>query len=137
MTLDELAQKILAAHNANGGSTFIVTRPNTLAGDTGEYPLLGINLAGTNNYAVSIWKTREMVLDTPLTVDDIKRFIRANFFTLASSNTALGTWTDKETGKTYLDTVCLEPARAIALHLAKTNGQLAIYHLKTGETIYL
>lgn len=134
MTLDELAQKILAAHNEKGGSTFITHRPVQL---TDEYPLLGINLAGTNNYAVSIWKTREMVLDTPLTVDDIKRFIRANFFTLASNNTALGTWIDKETGKTYLDTVCLEPSRAIAMHLARVNEQLAIYHLKTGETIYL
>lgn len=48
-----------------------------------------------------------------------------------------GAWRDEETGTVYLDVSRIFASQRRALHAARKANQLAIYHLDTGQTLYV
>lgn len=115
----ENVQKVLAAHQAGGGSTFNLSQNR--------------NLSGEPFFAVSTHPERSKIIDGPPTASDINEYIRANQELLAQPENSLGTWTNK--GKTYLDVVTTEPNRERAIQLGRDNNQIAIFDLQKFEEI--
>ena len=103
----------LAAHEANGGSTFSPT---------------GENLAGKDVYSVATHPENTKIVDklTPAVLDAYKA---------EHPGQSIGTWRDPETGKIWLDTPTTIADRDAAIAAGKAANQKAIYHLGTGETI--
>jgi hypothetical protein len=103
----------IAAHDANGGSTFTPQ---------------GENVAGQNKYAVGSYPNRTQPLDT-LTPAQLKAFKDVNADVLNQPNHAVGTWKDTDTGKHVLDVAKLYDNREEAVAAGKAANQKAIYHL--------
>lgn len=112
---------VMKAHLANGGSTTDLTT--------------GASLSGTDNYAVSAHKDREAVVQGQLTPEALAKYIAANTDLLSTKGNVLGTWFNTEDGNTYLDVSQVTPDRARAMEIARSADQLAIFNLKTFETI--
>ena len=103
----------IAAHEANGGSTF-----------TPE----GENLAGQDKYAVGAYPTRTVQVDK-LTPNVLNKFKADNADILSKGGHTVGTWRDPETGKTVLDVSQLHDSREAAIAAGKAANQKSIYHL--------
>jgi hypothetical protein len=116
----KIAQQIVDAHTANGGSTF-----NLHQGD----------LAGTDNYAVAAHPERGEVLDHQPTTKDIQAFAKKNADLLKDPEKSIGTWHDTSNDTHALDVVATMPDREKAIALGKANDQKAIFGLKNNEEI--
>ena len=104
----------LAAHEANGGSTF---------------DSKGRDLAGTDKYSVATNPERTMTVDGKLTAEDLRRFKTLNADLLNKEGYGIGTWLDKDTGKSVLDVAKLFDDKKQAVTAGKLANQKAIYHL--------
>jgi len=109
----------VAAHEANGGSTF-----------TPE----GENLAGKDLYSVGAHPDRTLSVDK-LTPEVLAKFKADNADLLSQGDRAVGTWKDPDTGKSVLDITKLHTDRDAAVAAGQDANQKAIYHLGSGETI--
>jgi len=103
----------IAAHEANGGSTF-----------TPE----GQNLNGVDKYAVGAYPDRTESVGT-LTPETLQAFKDKNQDVLSQDNHSVGTWHDPETGKHVLDVSKLYDGRDEAIAAGKAANQKSIYHL--------
>ena len=119
-TLGEHAINIAELHNANRGAT---------------YSLVEGDLTGRNAWAVGVCPECGRIYGggPRLLVSAVKAFLQRNRDVLANGH-AVGTWADGQCH--YLDIVRLVGDLTEALALGRANGQRAIYHLGTGETVY-
>lgn len=117
------AKEVFARHSKTGGSS--------------TYIKSGQDAAGTNAYAVSTFKQRELVVPGSLNQATVAAYIRANDDLLASDTYMLGTWYDADTNRSYLDVSQTTPDMRSALNLARENDQFAIFDLRTLTTINL
>ena len=114
----------LAAHEANGGSTFSSK---------------GKDLNGTDNYSVGSYPDRTEQVDK-LTPERLEEFKKKNDDVLSKEGHAVGTWKDPDTGKAVLDVARIYTDRGEAIAAGKAANQKSIYHLggegeiKTGGT---
>ena len=114
----------LAAHEANGGSTFSSK---------------GKDLNGTDNYSVGSYPDRTEQVDK-LTPERLEEFKKKNDDVLSKEGHAVGTWKDPDTGKAVLDVARIYTDRDEAIAAGKAANQKSIYHLggegeiKTGGT---
>lgn len=113
--------EVLARHLANGGSTTEIAT--------------GKDLGGTDNFAVSAHKDRERVVPGQLTEAQLAQYITDNADLLSQPGKTLGTWFNPDDKQTYLDVSQVTPSREEAMQIAKGADQLAIFDLKTFETI--
>lgn len=94
-------------------------------------------------FAVSVFDSRERKVDGwRLKVRDIKDYVRENSDLLKRDNVALGTWYNRDDGKTYLDCAVIvggsrlqEVVRAMAKGLGVVNRQLAVFNLKAMDEL--
>jgi hypothetical protein len=117
--ISKTAEPQIAAHEAEGGSTF-----------TPE----GKNLAGENLHAVGSYPERTLQVDK-LTPEVLDKFKKDNVDVLSQPGHAVGTWKDPDTGKTTLDISRTIDDHDEAIAAGKAANQKAIYHLGSGETI--
>lgn len=101
--------------NSTGGATY-----NTQKG----------NLAGTANYAVSIYPDRSMILPRSVTEKDLEEYAAKNSDLLNAPDNSLGVWHDTAGGKYYLDVVVTIPDIEQAKELGRKHNQIAIFDLK-------
>ncbi len=113
---------ILTEHKKSGGSTFSLKRGN---------------LAGKDLYSVGLYPKRSVVLDRPLTEADLTKFMSDNADLLRDPKNSIGTWTDKKTGKTYLDVAYTTPSLKKAMEIGLKNKEKAIYDLQERAEIPL
>lgn len=119
--MQERATAILSRHNSTGGSsTNMVT---------------GVDLGGTHAYAVSVYKGREVQIPGQPTQAQLRDYIAANQDLLGDPNNVLGTWFNPKDEHTYLDISVTAPNVQIALALGRENNQLAVFYLRTFDTI--
>jgi hypothetical protein len=120
---DEAASIVAQLHSQNQGSTF-----NLHKGDLG----------GTDHYAVSVHKGREVpVAGKDLDPAVVKDFIDKNHDLLQDPANSMGTWFNPEDGKSYLDVSQTVPDLDQATKLGLDNDQLGIFDLKKFETLNL
>jgi hypothetical protein len=119
VALGELDNNVIKTHMETGGSTFD--------------PRTGRNMAGEDMWAIPASKDTEWVLDEPPTPDDIAAFRLFNRELLSDPKNFVGTWHNKADNKHYLDVSQLHPTREAALDAGAKGGQIAAYHLKSGE----
>lgn len=87
------APDVAAWTHENGGATWDVRRNKPVG----------------KGFAVGAHPDRTQVLEGEASVADIEAYIRRNYDLLVTPNTYLGTWFDKESGKTYLDVTKVLP----------------------------
>lgn len=111
----------LKVHKETGGSTF------TLDGE---------NKAGTKSASVSIFPERSKIFDGEITEQDIADFKETNsdLYNGNEDVLALGTWFNKETGKTTLDVSSVLPKKE-AVALGQEYNQISVFDLETFEEI--
>ena len=107
-------------HNKKGGSTFSQSG-NVI----------------TEGFAVSRYSDRTKKIDgEKVTEKDITEFINKNKDILSENPDAvIGTWYNKETGKTYIDVSEVQLNRAEGIRVGIENNQISIMNLKTLEEI--
>ncbi len=116
-----ISKKIALAHNTTGGASFDIT---------------GKNLVGTDAFAVGVQTEGATFLPKEkITVADVTAFARKNAAVLSQPQHIIGTWFDKETGKSVLVVSVLRPDIESAVGLAQQQGHLEIYDLKTQERL--
>jgi hypothetical protein len=116
-----VADKIIAAHEKNGGSTFDIR---------------GTNFIGEEAYAIGAYPNRAMTIPRKtITKSQLQDFAFRNADLLKQPRHTIGTWFDKEANQTVLDVFVTRPTIESAQDLARQEGQKAIYNLATGEEI--
>jgi len=92
----------------------------------------------TERFGLSPYKHREQVAD-PKEVDRAKvaNYVHQNQDALHTPGHYIGSWTDPETNKHYLDVSVGVPTKDEAERLARENNQVAYYDSKEGKTIYM
>jgi len=70
-----------------------------------------------------------MTVDGKLTPEDLRRFKTLNADLLNKEGYGIGTWLDKDTGKSVLDVAKLFDDKKQAVTAGKLANQKAIYHL--------
>lgn len=113
----QTVNQIVNALHANGGVTWNLSKGN---------------MAGTDNYAVSIYPDRAQILDGA-DFDTVEEYILSNSDLLENSENSFGAWSHD--GKVYLDVVATIPDINKAVELGKQHNQIAIWGLKNGEQI--
>jgi hypothetical protein len=96
------------------------------------YNLSKGNLAGTNNYSVSVYPEKEKIVSL-VDFEEIENYIDSNEDLLSDPNNSFGAWVNGS--QVYLDIVVTIPDKQKALNLARTHNQLAIYDLAQGKEI--
>jgi hypothetical protein len=119
-TLDEAASNVATLTSQHGGSTFNLQKGS---------------LSGTPHYAVSIYPERGVVVDGPASPEAIAQFVQKNADLLQDPQNSIGTWFNKEDGKTYLDVSVTSDNLDDALRLGQEKNQLAIFDLGNFEEI--
>lgn len=116
-----ISNTIALAHNTTGGASF---------------DIMGKNLVGTDAYAVGVQTEGATFLPKEkITAADVTAFARKNAAVLSQPQHIIGTWFDKETGKSILVVSVLRPDIESAVGLAQQQGHLEIYDLKTQERL--
>lgn len=128
---ETLIPHILATHEQTGGSTYNLSR--------------GENLAGRPFYSVAAHGELGTIIEGPLTPQALVAFLNKpgvrEKLSDPSGKYSLGTWLERDTGKTYLDVVVTTPSRVEALEIGRNttpDPQIAIFDLskvdpKTGS----
>lgn len=91
------------------------------------------NLAGTANYAVSIYPQDSMIVDHDLTVHDLYTYITSKRDLLLQPENSLGIWNNS--GKYYLDVSLTIPDKEKAIELGKKHNQISIFDLQNFQEI--
>ena len=117
----KVSEDIVKAHLADDGSTFD--------------PRTGENFKDQEAFSVSPYKDRETVISEELTSAHIDDFMRANADLLEKPDHVVGTWFNKDDGKSYLDVSILSKDRDEALRIGAENDQLEPFALKNLEDI--
>jgi hypothetical protein len=117
----KLVDDILKTHAEFGGSTF--------------NPASGKGLGGEPYYAVSIFPERGLVLDRPVTAEDLQGFLQQNADLFADPDVSLGTWFDSASGKTYVDASVTVPDKDFATFLGQKFNQKAAFDLQKFEEV--
>ena len=113
-----IIDKIVKAHNKNGGSSF------TSRG------------ALKQGYAVSTQTGNGKEIDgKKITPKDLVDFITENEQLLADPNNFVGTWYNEDIGKTILDVATVVATEAEAQKIGRQNKQDAVFDLKRKEEI--
>lgn len=114
--LSRYASRIATLTEKKGGASFDVT--------AGKAP--------TKGFSVSLYPDRTQLIDKgdKLTPEAIKSFAQKNADLLAQPDHVVGTWNDKESGKTYLDVSYIAPNENIAKHAAEMFNQKAYWDIK-------
>jgi hypothetical protein len=120
-TVNSFARKIHEITISDSGATF--------------NPEQNKPLGNTENFAVSIFPERSKLIDGNPTVADIREFVRSNQDLLRIPDISVGTWFNKDQGKTYLDLSVTTPNRGFAVFLGKKFNQIVIFDLKKFEEI--
>lgn len=97
----------------------------------GDVPHNGFAVAGITNDAGS---RVEKIFARPVTERDVRAFMQANSALLAAPRAHVGGWIEGK--QTYLDVVQRMRDRTAALGTARARNEIAIFDLKTKETIY-
>jgi hypothetical protein len=119
-SLDRYASRIAALTEKNGGASFDVT--------SGKAP--------TKGFATSLYPDRTQLVEKgELTPEAIKGFAQKNADLLAQPDHVIGTWNDKESGKTYLDVSYIAPNENIAKHAAEMFNQKAYWDIKGQQEV--
>lgn len=113
LTLSQMIAEIAVTHNDNGGCTYDIW--------TGEQP--------TKGYAVALFGYERRIKREKLTFDDIAKYLKEHIYQMLIEQSAIGTWYDKETGYTYIDTVVVLSKKYDALEVGKYNAQKYVYDL--------
>ena len=118
----EVLNKIVETHNSNSGSSITQT---------------GADLYGKPGWYSVALKGYEKILDKAvITAEDLQKYVAENKKVLQEHPDAfVGSWVDE--GKTYLDISRAVRSREVALKLAESSEQKAIFDLGKGESIYL
>ncbi|MGH7974758.1 MAG: hypothetical protein ACREBR_04485 [bacterium] len=90
------------------------------------------NMAGTDNYSVSIYPDRAVIL-SGVDFDAVENFITSNEDLLNDPLNSFGAWTHD--GKVYLDVVATVPDLNQAVELGQRNNKIAVWDLKNNEQI--
>lgn len=121
--LDAASNVVKELHDASGGASF-----NLKHGDLG----------GTDAYAVAFAPDLSEVLPGAPTQQQIRAFldkVRQAGIDLDNEKVSIGTWFDKDTGKTYLDVVATPRDLETAISWGKQFNQKAIFDLKNFKEI--
>ena len=112
----------VSEHTSKGGSTFTAD---------------GKNLNGTSGFSVSTHiDLTKSIPGKKLTEQDIADFIESNKMLLGvDPSLSISTRYNEKTNTTMIDVVSVESDPNKAIALGKKHNQIAIYDLKTGETI--
>jgi hypothetical protein len=113
----QTVNQIVNELHSNGGATWNLSKGN---------------MAGTDNYAVSIYPDRAQILDG-VDFDRVEEFIASNHDLLDNPENSFGAWTHD--GKVYMDVVATVPDVAQAVELGKQHNQIAIWDLKNAREI--
>jgi hypothetical protein len=108
---------------ANGGSTVSVVRKPD--------PVAGYVVANGENESTTDLDSTSVELDAR---QAIRAYVELHRAALAQTGAYLGAWVDD--GYLVLDIVSVLPERNAALNLARANGERAIFHLDTRETLW-
>lgn len=122
-TVNARARDVYARHMANNGSS--------------TYVKSGTDATGMSAYSVAVFKQREVTVPGQPNLATIAKYIRANDDLLSSDAHLLGTWFNADDGLTYLDVARSVPDMKTALQLARENGQISIWDLRTSTNIPL
>lgn len=96
----------------------------------------GQNLAGTKNYAVSSYKSRELIIPgKDVSAETFEKFIKANEDLLGDPRNILGSWFSEEDGNTYIDVSSVSTSLQDAMRIAINSDQAAIFDLRSFTTI--
>lgn len=113
-----LISRILEAHNQNGGSTFTAQ---------------GENVVGKPGFAVSLYPERSVIIQGPLSAEDLRSFIDQNNDLLMDPRVVIGTWNNGS--KNYLDISAVIQDKEQAIALGKKYNQIAIFDLQKLQEI--
>jgi predicted GNAT family acetyltransferase len=112
-------KKIIDTHNTSGGSS------TSINGET-----------ITDGYAVGISQGNGIAIKgTEITQSDLDNFARQNKTLLSNPDNFIGTWYNKQDGKTYIDVSTRVDNKDEAKELGKKNNQIAIYDLANDSEI--
>lgn len=119
----EVARRALAFLDQNGGATVSMT---------------GDSMAHRPGFAVGMFPTRARTIEErPVTVGDIRLFMRDNKDLLNEPGNMIGLWKDNESGKTFLDITRIFKNRDDAIRVGSAIGELAVFDLGNMEEIRL
>ena len=111
---------------------------DTLRGGGATYNLRS-RRAPARGYAVSPYPERSRAIPLGEFRENrqavVREFVKSNRDLLAQNKHYIGTWNDSETGKVYLDVSVIETSKGRAINLAKERDQIAIFDMKSFETI--
>lgn len=120
--LSRAVSVVSSLHAANGGATYNV--------------VTGQDMGGTQNYAVSSRKDRELVVPgKTLSAETLRKYVEANDDLLSDPRNVLGTWFNEADGNTYVDISTVSQDMQSAMRFARAADQLAIFDLRTFTTI--
>jgi hypothetical protein len=117
----KLAAEISEVHERAGGSTF-----NLYGGD-----LMGQPLVATAVFPELTWR----VPGRSPTPARVAQFIREHLEFLSDPRFSVGTWYDRERGRTALDVVATLEDKKLAERLGRRYNQVAVFDLERGEEI--
>ena len=131
--------------------TMIAPRRNTVVNLRHRLNMAGgftVRMEGTtptdyveSGYALSLYPDREFTFSADAKGDTVLglliQYASDNRDLLSVPNNYMGAWLDTESGKVFLDVSTVVEDKAKALELAGEFGQLAVYHLDSGEEIRL
>jgi hypothetical protein len=109
----------------------------TRRNDGASFNLYKGDLFGTPHYAVSVYPERGEIVPGKASPEVIAKFVEKNQDLLQDPKNSIGTWFNKQDGKTYLDISVTTPDIKEAATLGKAKKQLAIFDLGKGEEISL
>jgi len=118
---DRAAEEVSKIHSEQGGSTINLSRGS---------------LGRREGYAVSLYpEISEVIPGKDISPGRVRKFIEKNSELLKDPRLSIGTWYDKESGKSYLDVSAVIKDRDRAVELGKRYNQKAVMNLKNFEEI--
>lgn len=125
--------------SASVASTAIQSQGGVTISLNGKVPESGFVVAGVTDES---GKRTECVFEKAITAADVADYMKTYSPILSKPGFYLGGWKDGNTGKVYLDTPEVLDDKNVALQVAKSRGELAVFDLssiKTGTdgTIYV
>lgn len=89
----------------------------------------------TSGYMVGIAGNERILNKQDFNLKNIRAYVSDKFEKLVEPNMFIGSWENK--GKIYLDTSMNISNKEEAIRIARELGELAIFDIENGETIYL
>lgn len=112
-----------------------IAMTHAVAGGSSTNLVTGQDLGGTDNYTVSVFKSREKTFKQAPTEADLRKYVEANYDLLADPQNILGTWYSRADKLHYVDVSRTVRDLATALDLGRKHKQQAIFYLGTFDEI--